>query len=112
MTEIDLARDVPLACRMLEQIGSDEHQADEDADRQACFIGTVTCALIKEMADEIEAEINARYQHSSAYPSERRRRERDMALVDLARMLLEYLDDGEDSKENHEATRSQKAGIQ
>jgi hypothetical protein len=45
---------------------------------------------VKELADELEAEIRARYPETTlAYPSEKRRHDRDMEPVHRARELLD-----------------------
>ena len=47
-------------------------------------------ALVKELADDLEAELNSHYPPEvRAYPSEQRRYERDMANVYEARRALE-----------------------
>jgi hypothetical protein len=46
-------------------------------------------ALAKELADDLEAEIDAHYAKTKDYPSELRRYERDMDSVRRARAALE-----------------------
>jgi hypothetical protein len=44
--------------------------------------------VIADLADELEAELTARYEHSMDYPSQKSRFERDMATVYEARQAL------------------------
>ena len=45
-------------------------------------------AALAALADEVEAEADARYPSRAEYPIQRRRYERDMAIVNSARSLI------------------------
>jgi hypothetical protein len=82
-----------------DQIDAERHEAADEIERLGALASIVReqgfeierlRALVKDLADDLEAEVNGHYPPEvRAYPSEQRRYERDMANVYEARRALE-----------------------